>query len=481
MKNFKLFLLIGIIFFTVSCNDFLNIKPKGIQIPEFYDDYLKLLNFKDLMKADEGYPIYLTDDIQLGDNTVDYGRFDMAMDNVKNLYSFAHGPVYSEGEHDYFYKSSYYRIYVFNVIINNVGTCKDATEREKKSLIAEAKVSRAFEYLSLVNAYAKHYDKNTAKTDLGVPMLLSEDINAPYERWSVEKVYNQIFKDLSDAEEYIPEEASTPFRSSRNFLYAYMAKLYLYMGDYKNAIVAAEKVDMSKLEFINLTEYSINPKANGMGRIWNAETGEVYPKPEDNVEAVYARYGNNTIGLSRNIYASKSLLDTYSRDLPEGAVDQRRALYFSDDEFKLYNNVYKFPGMSMWVAYIQQNLGLGTPEFYLIKAESYIRNNEVEKGMKLLNTLRDNRIINNVHMPLDISKDAALKFLFDERRREFALTGIYRLVDMKRMMQEGLYTEDVVHTVGNTEFRCPAGDNRFILPLPPAVLSLNPSIPVYER
>ena len=42
-----------------------------------------------------------------------------------------------------------------------------------------------------------------------------------------------------------------------------------------------------------------------MGRIWNEETGEVYPLPEDNPEAIYARYGTDFLSLSRNVYASE--------------------------------------------------------------------------------------------------------------------------------------------------------------------------------
>ena len=94
------------------------------------------------------------------------------------------------------------------------------------------------------------------------------------------------------------------------------------MGKYGDALTAALKVDQDQLQLIDLTAYSINPKANGMGRIWNEETGEVYPLPEDNPEAIYARYGTDFLSLSRNVYASEDLKALYRRDLPAGAVDQ---------------------------------------------------------------------------------------------------------------------------------------------------------------
>lgn len=466
---------------AVSCNDYLNIKPKGITIPEYYDDYLKLLNYKQLMYGEQYYPVYLSDDALLGEPDLQFGSFELAQDYVKNLYSFKHGAVFSDGETDQYYENAYSRIYTFNTIINNAGTCSDGTPEQVASLIAEAKVNRAFEYLFLVNAYAKVYDKETASADLGVPLVTSEDIGKEYRRGSVQEVYDQIFKDLSEAEEYIPEKAATPFRASRNFLYAYQTKLYLYMGDWPAALSAAEQVDIDELEFLDYTDYSINPDANGMGRIWNASTEEVYPDPEDNPESIYTRSGMN-VNLCRQIYASEGLLRTFEKDLPEGAVDQRRALFYADDEFKLYNVVAKFPGKTMYVSYIQQNVGLGTPEFYLMYAEACIRNNDIEKGISLINTLRDNRIIGNVHISAEgMSQDRALELLFDERRREFCHLGSYRLFDMKRLMAEGRYTDDVVHTVGDEEYRIPANDNRLILPIPPKVLAQNPDMPVYDR
>lgn len=481
MKNIKLIAILLFLVVSVSCDRFLDIKPKGIQIPEYFDDYLRLLNHKNMMYADEGFVSYITDDILLGDNSVPFGQFEQAQEAPQNLYSFVHGPILSGGASDGFYENAYKRIYTFNVVINNVAACKDATENEKQALIAEAKVCRAFEYLSLVNVYAKHYDPVTVNSDPGVPILLSEDINKTYTRSSVQAVYDQIFKDLNEAIPYIPDEAATPFRASKQFLYAFTAKLYLYMGKYSEAKTAALKVDQTKLQLIDLTDFSINPKANGMGRVWNKATGETYPLPENNVEAIYARYGTGFIGLSRNVYASEDLKKLYISNLPEGAVDQRRALYFADNTFKLYNNEYKFPGKTMWVAYTQSNLGMNSTELYLILAECHARLNEMKECLTILDHLRDKRIIGNLPLPRTTAQEA-LRLTLDEKRREFAFQGgSSRLIDLKRLNREEWFRKDIVHTVGEQEYTLPANDDRYILPLPPTVISANPSIPVYPR
>ena len=71
-----------------------------------------------------------------------------------------------------FYCSCLFRIYYYNVVIDDIMGATQDTEEHKKQLRAEALVGRAFEYLTLVNAYANHYDPSTAATDPGVPLML---------------------------------------------------------------------------------------------------------------------------------------------------------------------------------------------------------------------------------------------------------------------------------------------------------------------
>ena len=52
---------------NVACEDFLNVQPKGETIPQTVDDYAYIMNFPDLMKGGENFPLYLTDDVYLPD------------------------------------------------------------------------------------------------------------------------------------------------------------------------------------------------------------------------------------------------------------------------------------------------------------------------------------------------------------------------------------------------------------------------------
>lgn len=482
MKNRIKLLILFTFCILQSCDNFLDIQPKGIQIPKYYEDYARLLNHVKMMDADEGYINFITDDILLGEDTLTYGRLDLVAEQKMNLYQFNHGPIFSKGMSDNLWEKAYYRIYTFNTVINNALNCPDRTDAERQALVAEAKVSRAFEYLVLVNMYAKHYDATSAVTDFGVPVILSEDVNKPYVRKSVQQVYDQVFKDLKEAAPYVPEKARNRFAISMQVLNGVKARAYLYMGDYDKARTAANDALADGVTLNDLCLYSINPKANGAGRIYIAETSEKFPNIEDNKESVYTRVGTDILSLSVNVYASPDLLELYTKNLPEGAIDQRRSLFFCDDSYKMSNNTYYFKGKSIWVPYINFNCGISATELYFIVAECNARLNNADAALDLLDLIREKRILNNKPLPRTLNKEETLKVVLEERRREFAFGGSIRLIDLKRLNREEAFRKDIVHVTGTENWTLPANDARYILPVPPKVLdAYDGNFPVYER
>jgi hypothetical protein len=65
MKKIFTILFIAIVALS-GCKKYLDVKPKGYTIPEFYDDYERLLNNSALYGVSSSYPVYLTDDAQSG-------------------------------------------------------------------------------------------------------------------------------------------------------------------------------------------------------------------------------------------------------------------------------------------------------------------------------------------------------------------------------------------------------------------------------
>lgn len=479
MKKFFNYLILGV-FLLQGCDDFLNIQPKGYTIPSKYDDYRQLMNDAQLMaKALDHYPVFLTDDAQLGSGD-ELNNYTSKNDNIKYLYSFAHGPIFNDGQSDNIWHNSYKRIYVCNTVINNVMKVTDASEADKRNLRAEAMVARAFEYLAMIGCYAPAYDAATAATDYGLPLIFKEDVsNISYTRSSVEEVYMQIKKDLDDALPDLLDQVPNSFRPAKNVAYGFLARMYLMRGEYDKALENAKLALGVSEELVDLTKYTAKQNSY-IGRIVLKEDMKTpYPEGMNNPENIYARYAPTVFELQVDVFASEDLLAVYAKDLDPGAVDKRRELWYSDDEF----NSDAFPGYSVFCQYIRANLALNNMEVILTAAECYARAggaDNLREAARLYNLLRDHRIENNVHATFSDAEDALRKVL-DERRREFAFLGTFRLLDLKRLNKDPRFAKTITHTAEGQTWTLPPNDNRYIFPLPPMVKEFQPNLPDYER
>lgn len=469
------------VFLAAGCNKYLDVKPKGFTIPEFFDDYQKLGNDLGLYRAVSAYPVFLTDDVQAGtDNDVNksagFNRYPVFK---RNLYTFEPGQVLEAGQVDNQWEPAYSHIFTYNVIINNVMNVPDGTDAEKRRVKAEALVGRAFEYLTLVNTYARHYDAATADTDPGVPLILSEDINAKYERVSVAKVYGQIRKDLDEATPDLYAKVPNAFHPPKSVGFAFLSRMYLYMGDYQNALKNANEA----LKLADkLVDYKLYTTRKGtFGRVCTLADSTAFPDGNLNVETLWARLSSSSNGtVYGEVYASEDLIAAFHRNLPAGAEDQRFKLFYCDGTAQFGTAVISFPGRVLWASYAEQNVGLSLPEIILTAAECEARVGDKDKAMEHINRLRDFRIKNNQHLAA-ADKEEALRIALDERRRELAFVGTHRLFDLKRLNKDPRFAKTVAHKHGDQTWTLPANDNRYILPVPPNVLTMNPGIPQYER
>lgn len=472
-------LLLSIVTFT-GCDNFLDLKPKGYTIPEKFGDYAKLLNDEMMYFSSYGFMNYMTDDIQLGDDTErESMQLKGKQDHEQNLYKFSYGQVFTPGNTDPIYTNSYKQIYTFNAIINNIEKVNDAPDKEKKRLRAEALFCRAFVYLNLINVYANHYDPVTAETDLGVPMCLTEDISVKYRRVSVAETYRQIKSDLDEALPYLATVSAYPYSPIKSAVYCFKARMSLYTGDYQEAYDNAKEYLQLNDSLLDLNNYKA---LDGQwGRIVTDNDQEIpYPMPQYNKENVFVRFLQDDLNCV--IFVNQDLLNTFQNDLPKGASDKRRELYYSDNAFyrSPYARPIEFPGRTTYAPFVLLNSGFSNPEVYLIAAESAARLGRLQEAANYLNKLRDNRIKNNVHLQFT-DELSALKTILDERRREFAFLGYFRLIDLKRLNKDPHFAKTVVHENNGQRWELPANDPRYIMPIPQAVLDFNPTIPQYLR
>ena len=416
MKKVTTILAICVVVMLTGCNDYLDIKPKGEKIPTTVSDYETLLNYESVQKVSDTYPAYLTDDVFLPDvaegtatpglNSVDQ--------SIRNLYLFKK-EVFGDAQDDGFWFASYNRIYYYNTVIDNIMNADGSDEQQKLSIRAEALISRALEYLYLVNGYAKYYDVRTAESDPGVPLILDEDISKKnLVRASVKDVYAQIQSDLQTALPNLPMQAKgNAFRASKAAGYGVLAKMYLYMGNYAEALKAANEVLEINNSLLDLKKYAVVKPQSSIGRT-------NVPQDIDNPENIYIKFAPYVYGLSSKVFGSDELISLFSED------DMRLQVYFTKNFRNIPTDKY------VWAPYLRANLAVSSPEIYLIAAECEAREGSIERAIALINKLRDNRIKNNTDIVATDRNDALQKVL-EERRRELAMSGMVRYIDLKRL------------------------------------------------
>lgn len=456
MKKVTTILAICVVVMLTGCNDFLDIKPKGEKIPKTVTDYETLLNYESVQKVSDTYPTYLTDDVYLPD--VAQGTATPGLNSVEqsilNLYLFKKD-VFGEAQDDGFWFASYNRIYYYNTVIDNIMNAEGPSEQQKHSIRAEALISRALEYLYLVNGYAKHYDVRTAETDPGVPLILDEDISKKdLVRASVKDVYAQIQSDLQAALPNLPAQPKgNAFRASKAAGYGILAKMYLYMGNYTEALKAANEVLAINNSLLDLKKYAVVKVQSSIGRT-------NVPQDIDNPENIYIKFAPYVYGLSSKVFGSDELISLFSED------DMRLQIYFTKNFRNIPTDKY------VWAPYLRANLAVSSPEIYLIAAECEARKGSVERAMTLINKLRDNRIKNNTDVVVTDRNDALQKVL-EERRRELAMSGMVRYIDLKRLNQESQFAKTVTHVTGEGTFSLEPNFPLYVLPIPAKVMRFN--------
>lgn len=461
----RIFLPIAFALLLSGCDDFLGIKPKGSLIPESDKDFEYMLNYAQLLKTGESYPAFLTDDAYLpltSMNMVLQG-FNSSTPDRKNAYSFQKD-IFADSDVDPLWEYSYQRLFYYNTVINWADGSLDLSGKGK-SIRAEALVGRAIEYLYLVNGYGRHYDPSTASTDPSVPLITEALAAQPSKaRASVQEVYDLILSDLEKAVPSLPvKPVLNSFRASKPAAYGLLARTYLYMGNYAKALKNANEVLKLNATLLDYNTLVANPEKLGINMV-------NMPVPKENPESIYARTTPYAFGNCFSVFPSQSLESIFDKENDlrwQHVFAHKSQIYYTSPE-----PIY-MPG---W----QINLGVTTPEIYLIAAECEARVGDPQRALDRLNTLRKNRLIK--YTPLTSSdKSQILKWVLAERRREFAEVGLFRLIDLKRLAKDPENAVTFTRTLDGKTWTITPGDPRLVLPIPRKIILKNPLLVPNER
>ena len=457
-----------------SCDNFLSIRPKDALYPKTLTDYENLLNYPELMKTGATFPSFMTDDAFLLNDPGFLGdapSLPMVEHSTQILYKLSHGNVFSDAEEDYYWTSTYMNIDYYNTVIDFAPDATEATEEDRARVIAEAKASRALEYLSLVNCYSPQYDPKTATADQsGVPLVLHADImQSDLRRATLQECYDLILTDLTDALPHLPEVAKpSKYRMSRGGCAGILARAYLIIGDYEKALSYANEALESNDALLDFKTISVLDPYGFIGRT-------DMPESLNDPEAILIRNAPYAFGNSGGVLTSDDLISIYDEE-----HDKRCLVYFVDNYWGM---PFESPTTRIYISGFRENIGISSSEMYLTAAECEARIGSVDRAMELLNNLRTNRIEGYEPMTAaGMDREKVLDEVLLERRREFALRGMFRFIDLRRFAKDPKRAVTVTHNTGDGQTESiTADDPRFTLPIPQVVMRINPNMKQNKR
>ncbi|RQO75773.1 RagB/SusD family nutrient uptake outer membrane protein [Pedobacter sp. KBW06] len=463
----------------ISCKkDFIEIVPKGNLIASTADDYQLLLNNNTFYNygIQSGWHIPML----LGDELAAEGLyFNSTQPIVRRSFKWEpviYDPLVIGGDLREFLRN----LYTCNSIINEVMGA-EGNVPQKKSVYAQALVTRAWIYFQLINFYGKPYDAATAAQDPGFPLIIKDDINQnSFDRSTVKAVYDFIVKDLVTAIPDLPIQNGVRTRVSKAAGEGLLGKVYLFMGKNTDALTqlnAAMSTIASQTNGPRLYDYNIELAPGGsflpIGNLGpagpltniNDYTESVLFKTFPNFNS--ASYGNIGMVIKPEVAAlfgaSDLRLKFYTNRNPNGSVN---------------------PGgrLRKYVRY--SRFGLELPDVYMLLAECRAKLNDLPGAVAILEAFRKHRmpvIDSTVPSPISTNRSALLRFIFDERIREYAEEG-YRWFDMRRQSVDPdfagqVFTHRVYAVDGATETFTLDQPNRLVLRIPQPIIDANSGMP----
>ncbi len=484
----RIFTIGIILLLTVSCSDFLKDYSQDLAYVHSYTDLDELL----IGGA------YLTPDFTSREGVTPYVHLmaDETRENMEDVYGYGMD-MNTHGREEYFgyytwqkrvdlgvdnlekvkqnvdWERFYKHINITNMIITGIADQKASNEEEENDIArirGEAYFLRGLYYFWLVNLYGKPYSESSASTDPAVPLKTTEYVeDKKFTRNSVQEVFEQIIKDLDEAEKSLKDVMhKSVFRADITAIYLLKSRVYLYMRNWEKSKFYAEKVLENNNSLVDLNTFFTDGK---------------YFLDDDCAEIIFST-GNNWIGRNTTseqggMSASEDLLNA----LLETEDDLRFNVFLSDD-YPYYCSCKKYDRYGE----ISDVCVYRTAEAYLNLAEACAYLNDEDRARKALNDLRKRRIRGNDYQ-ITSSGSELMEDIRNERYRELCFEG-HRWYDLRRYsvceryplkkILRNTYTtfqydwdEDMYMPLQTFVYELSPGDPAYVLPIPREVMEFD--------
>lgn len=405
MKNSIWILTVCVALGTLSCSDFLDIKPdKKLAVPTTSDDLRALLNY--VATVNHSFAAGLgevgSDNFYVTDS--DWEAIPDELE--RNSYVWASTPV-ALG----YWVVPYNRILTANTVLELSGEVEYNTEELKNETEGTAYFTRGLSFYDLSQVFSPPYDNRIADERLGIPIRLSSDVNAPSAKSSLAELYGQIISDLQKASHLLhPVKRQYPTQPSKAAAYAALSRVYLAKRDYD---LAGFYADSCLQLYSQLMDYN--------------ELEEIKPYIVDkfNEEVIYYAEirGNSYLNDSRATVDS-ALYRSFDDE------DIRKQLYFRTN---VRNDGVNFVGDFSQNTGSAKFCGMTTAEVVLTRMECLIRTGDTQEAVTLLRRFLEHRYRTGSVPAVDQhNSEELLAMVLLERRKELMFRGL-RWSDIRRL------------------------------------------------
>lgn len=375
--------------------------------------------------------------------------------------------LYNEFEDDEDYLVGYQNIFVFNEVLESIDEAETGvmTEEDRTDLKGEAYAQRAMELFLLVNEYAPHPDPSNPDQP-GIPVPLSIDIEAQLPRESVEAVYLQILEDLTTTldlwgEDYPARIGDANFRPGLASVYGMLAEVYLYLGDFQQAVSYGEQC-LEKYNFL----YDYNTiDLKETGNKWQGLDQEELFFSTTNRSVLWSRYHRYDYSSPHQLY-HPDLEDLYDKG------NDRRWYFWATSRTRFGEDLSPFHVMCF--SEYETNVGITVPRVMLTTAEALVRTGRLAEGQALLERLHQHRL-EDPHPVAENDREQLLELIKQERRKELAGTTL-NIMDQKRYHVYGDDVPTYTRQLNTFIYALPPGEIGYHIAIPLKVRNANPNL-----
>lgn len=470
--------LIGI-FLTISCNNFLTVKPRDIRVMQNVEDYRDLMGsyMRLLTNITNTNQQYVFGEAYL------YPLFDVAfklgLNSGETAVSKIQASYYDKKEGAYTENGKqlmtwlnpneevWNRYYGFlgpiNLILSEIDGAQGDNEDLRHIVKGEALVWRAYSYFKLLQYYAP-YNENR----YGIPIYLKpyEDVGtAMPPRLSQKEVYQQILNDCEAALDLLGQTPSNSwnFAWKTDFINAMMSAVYFYKagsgaresGDWELAASYAEKAMKGRV--LTNDPFVLKELFNG-GQVKEYNCDESYIRIVDRTRGYLLKYRPAYSSGVLQVEPVSSKYKTKYRD-----DDIRKSVYFTTSSGEFLADKYSLNNVTCDGGGVLMPFRLA--EMYLIRAEALVMTGQLGPAKNLLMDFRAERYLSSIDTPVE--REKLLQEIRMERELEFFQENDFRWLDMKRL---GIRVERVIN--GESQI-LESDDFRYAFPIPREELKLN--------